>query len=179
MAQPTSSSSTPLRKIARGLAEVIVAIYVILDAIVRALLRPVTALLNRLQIVARMEAFIAGLPPYAVLAMLALPFAIAEPAKIYAVYLITTGHRFTGLVALALSYLVSVLVVDRIFHAGRMQLLSIAWFAKLWGWITDLKDRLMSWIRSTAVWRKAGEIKARMRHYISRWRVLLRRRKPG
>jgi len=177
MAPQTSPSRTPLRRLARGFAEIVVAIYLILDAIVRALLRPVTLLLNRLQIVAKMEAFIASLPAYAVLVMLILPFAVAEPAKIYAVYLITIGHKVMGLIVLALAYLVSVLVVDRIFHAGKAKLLSIAWFAKLWDWISDLKDRFMTWMKSTTIWRRASEIKARLRQMLSRWRVLLRRRK--
>jgi len=177
MPPQTSPSRSPLRKIASGLAEIVVAIYVILDAIVRTLFRPITLLLNRLRIIATIEAFIASLPAYAVLVMLILPFAVAEPAKIYAVYLITTGHRMTGLIALGLAYLVSVLVVDRIFHAGKPKLLSIPWFAKLWGWISAHKERLMTWMKSTAVWRRAGEIKARMRQYVSQWREVFKRRK--
>ncbi len=63
--------------------------------------------------------------------MLAVPFAFAEPAKIYALYLMTEGHFATGLVTISMAYLVSLLVVERIYHAGQGKLQTIVWFAKL------------------------------------------------
>ncbi len=134
-------------------AEAAVVIYVILDTVFRTLFRPLTWWLAKLRLVIRLEQLIAALPAYAVLALLALPFAIAEPAKIYAIYLMSSGHVVTGVVMLIGAYLISVLVVDRIFHAGKPKLMTIPWFAKLWTWISDYKDRLLAWMQSTYVWK--------------------------
>ncbi len=159
------------KRSANTLAEIIVAIYVILDGIVRTLLRPLTYWLNKLHLIKSLEDMIGRMPAYGVLVLLAVPFAGAEPAKIYAIYLIGSGHKLTGLMILAAAYFVSVVVVDRIFHAGKSRLLTIPWFAKLWSWISAYKDRLFAWMKSTAIWQKAQEIKNRVRGWVAqrRW----------
>ncbi|MGH6858424.1 MAG: hypothetical protein ACRECP_12525, partial [Methylocella sp.] len=93
-----------------------------------------------------------ALPPYAILGLLAVPFAFAEPAKFYALYLMTEGHFETGLVTIAMAYLVSLLIVERIYHAGHAKLKTIPWFAKIMAWLTGINDLLLAWARATQVW---------------------------
>lgn len=152
------------------LAQIAVAVYLVLDSVSRALFRPISRWLAKLRLIIRLEELISGLPAYAVLGLLALPFAIAEPAKIFAIYLMSTGHVIIGLALLIAAYLVSVLVVDRIFQAGKVKLLTIPWFAKLWIWISDYKDRLLTWMKSTVAWKRMGEIKQEIRAFISKLR---------
>jgi len=160
------------RRVLSPLAEIIVAIYVILDGVFRTLFRPLTLWLAKLRLIIHLEALIAKLPAYGVLSLLVLPFAFAEPAKVYAVYLMSTGHLIIGLVLLVAAYFVSVLVVDRIFHAGKAKLLTIPWFAKLWTWISNYKEQFLTWMKSTYVWKRAGEIKLRIRDWLSQFRWL-------
>jgi len=159
-----------LSRILNPLAQIAVAVYLVLDSLFRTLFRPISRWLAKLGLVIRLEALIARLPAYCVLALLALPFVIAEPAKIYAIYLITSGHVMAGLVLLIAAYLVSVLVVDRIFTAGKAKLVTIPWFAKLWTWISDYKERLLTWMKTTAAWKRMGEIKQDIRDLISKLR---------
>src|ERR1019366_4992711 len=70
----------------------------------------------------------------------------------YALYLMTGGHFTTGLVTIAMAYLVSLVVVERIYSAGRTKLATIAWFAKLMDWLTSNRDRFLAWARATRVW---------------------------
>jgi hypothetical protein len=159
-----------LSRIFNPLAQIAVAVYLVLDSIFRTLFRPVSRWLAKLRLVIRLEELISGLPPYAVLGLLILPFAIAEPAKVFAIYLMGSGHVITGTVLLIAAYLVSVLVVDRIFQAGKPKLLTIPWFAKLWSWISNYKEQFLTWMKSTAAWKRMGEIKKEIRDLISKLR---------
>ncbi len=159
-----------LGRMLNPLAQIAVAVYLVLDGVFRTLFRPISRWLAKLRLVVRLEELIARLPAYAVLALLALPFVIAEPAKVYAVYLISSGHIIVGLLLLIAAYLVSVLVVDRIFAAGKAKLITIPWFLKLWTWISNYKDRLLTWMKSTAAWKRTGEIKQEIRALVSKLR---------
>jgi hypothetical protein len=145
------------------LAEIVVTAYLILDGIVRPLFRPLIRWLAKLRLVVRLSEAIGRLPAYAVLALLVVPFAIAEPAKIFALYLMASGHAITGVVTLVAAYLVSIVVVDQIFQAGKPKLFTIPWFFKLWTWLSSYRDRLLDWLKSTYVWKRAAEVKQRFR----------------
>jgi len=79
------------------------------------------------------------LPAYVILGPLALPFAIAEPAKILAVYLMATGHVVIGTLVLVAAYFVSLVIVERLFRGGRTKLLTIPWFKDAWRWLMALR----------------------------------------
>jgi hypothetical protein len=134
------------------------------------LFRPLIRWTAQLRIIARLQDAVARLPPYGVLIALAVPFAVAEPAKIYAVILIGTGHVFVGLVALVLAYAVSLLIIERIFHAGKAKLMTIQWFARILDWLIGFRDRIIAWAKATEVWaygialgRKAKALTARIK----------------
>ena len=141
-------------------AQIGVVAYVVLNEIAGFALRPFNRWLNSLAVVARISAWIDGLPAYVVLVILAIPFAIAEPAKILALYLMGTGHVVVGLVLIVGAYLVSLLVVERLYEAGRAKLHTIPWFARLMDWLFTLRDRFLAWARETAVWQKAHALLA-------------------
>lgn len=152
-------------------AEALVVVYVTLDAVFTPIFRPIMRWTARLRLVIRLQESVARLSPYAILALLALPFAIAEPAKVYALFLIGMGHLTSGVVVMVLAYLVSLLVVERIYQAGRAKLRTIAWFAKLLDWLFLFRDHLLAWARSTQVWIFAGKVKQRARGMIKRLRL--------
>jgi hypothetical protein len=174
-------NSVPARDETRGLrgalllvAKAIVVVYVILDGIVSPVIRPLLRWVARLYFVIRLQDIVARLPPYAILILLAVPLAIAEPAKIYALVLMGQGHFATGLVTIALAYLVSLVVVERIYNAGRMKLATIAWFAKLMNWLTGNRDRFLSWARTTWVWAFSVRFKQTARALVEKLRLRFR-----
>lgn len=75
---------------------VLVALYFVVDDIVLAAVRPATARLAALRLFERMSAFIHTLAPYPTLLLFAVPFAILEPPKLIAVYLMGTGRFAPG-----------------------------------------------------------------------------------
>lgn len=144
-------------------AEALVAVYVVLDDILTPIFQPLARWVGTLPLVLRLQKIATDLPPYGILGLLALPLAIAEPAKIYGLYLVGTGHWIAGLVVLALAYFVSLVVVERIYSVGKAKLRTIRWFASVMDWLIDYRDRLHEWARSTRIWAYAEKIEQHVR----------------
>ena len=172
MARTDENSS--LRRLFLLAAKAVVVLYFVLDGIVTPVVRPLLGWVARLRFVIRLQDIVAALPPYAILALLAVPLAVAEPAKIYALYLMTEGQFATGLVTISMAYLVSLLVVERIYHAGRAKLKTIPWFAKLIDWLTGIRDRLLAWARATRVWAFSVKLKRTARALAAKLRLRFR-----
>lgn len=126
------------------LFEVFAAIILIVDAVARPVYRPLLEWFANLAMIHRFEAWIATLPRFVILVFFAVPFIVAEPLKVLAVYLIAIGMVVSGVVLMAVAYLVSFLVVERIYHAGREKLLTYPWFK--WGMdrVVFVRDLLLA-----------------------------------
>lgn len=155
-------------------AKAIVVLYVVLDAIVAPVIRPLLRWVARLRFVIRLQDIVAALPPYAILALLAIPLAFAEPAKIYALYLMGAGHFASGFTTMAVAYLLSLVVVERIYRAGQAKLETILWLAKLINWLTGIRDRLLEWARATRVWAFSVKLKRQARAIAAKLRLRFR-----
>jgi hypothetical protein len=152
-----------LRLIGRAVATVVVVIWLAFEVLLLPLVRPVVRWLSSLAFFEKLGALIGRLPPYAVLAVLAVPFVLVEPLKAIGLYWMATGLVVRGLALFVFAHLVSLLTLDRIYHAGRSQLMKIDWFAGLMGWLVRLKDRAFGWVRSTPAWRWAAGVGAGVR----------------
>jgi hypothetical protein len=156
----------PWRRILLRAAEVLVAVYVVLDDIFTPVFQPLVRWFVSLPLILRFQQFAAELPPYGLLALMAVPFVIGEPAKLYGVVLIGTGHWVTGAVVLGLAYLVTIVLVERIYAAGRDKLRTIGWFAFAMDWLVAIRDHVHEWARTTTVWAAAQEFAGYLRsHY--------------
>jgi hypothetical protein len=91
------------------------------------------------------EKAVARLPRLAILILFFVPFAVAEPLKIFALLLMASGKLVVGLPLLIFSYLITFLLVERIYHAGREKLLSFWLFAKAMWYISQMKDHMLKW----------------------------------
>lgn len=160
-----------LRRVLGIAAEVVVAIYVVLDAIVAPLFGPFMRFLSSLRLIRRLEALIAGLPPYVILVLLVVPFGFAELAKVYAVLLMAEEHFRSGMTIFIGAYVVSILVCERTFHAGQSQLMTIGWFKVAFDWVMAAKAHVLDWFRGTRVGRLAADWKAKASATIGRIRV--------
>ena len=169
-----TGENSRLRRLFLLATKAVVVLYVVLDGIVTPVVRPLLGWVTRLRFVIRLQDIVAALPPYAILVLLAVPFAFAEPAKIYALYLMTEGHFATGLVTISMAYLVSLLVVERIYHAGQGKLQTIVWFAKLMDWLTGIRDRLLAWARATRIWAFSVKLKRNARTLAAKLRLRFR-----
>lgn len=154
-------------------AEAVVVLYIVLDEIVAPLFRPLLKWLARLRFVIRLQYLVAALPPYLILGLLAFPLAFAEPAKIYALYLMSMGHFPGGIATMAAAYFVSLVIAERIYRAGREKLRTIVWFAKLVDWLTSIRSHLLAWARTTRVWAFSAKLKRHARAILAKLRLRL------
>lgn len=171
MSQRESHRAHGLRRLLLLAAEALIIFYLTLDALVAPVFRPLIRWLAKLRFVIRLEDLVADLPPYGILTLLAIPFALAEPAKVYALFLFATGHEMMGIVIFVLAYFVSFVVVERIYSAGRAKLRTIGWFAKLMDWLFAFRDHLLAWAKSTEAWAFFVRVKRRGAEVWRRWRL--------
>lgn len=163
-----------LCRLALFTVKAVVLLYVILDSFVSPAVRPLLRWLAALKLMIRLEHFVAALPAQAILFLLAMPLAFAEPAKIYALYLIGKGHFVSGLITLAMAYFASLIVAERIYHAGRAKLRSIGWFAALIDWLIGVRDSFVEWIQATGIWILAAKLRQQTRKALKRLWLRLR-----
>ncbi|MFA5949410.1 MAG: hypothetical protein WC807_03930 [Hyphomicrobium sp.] len=126
---------------------------------------------------AELELAIAGLPPYAALATLALPAAILLPLKFLALYLIAQGRFWTAGALFVGAKLAGTAFVARIFLLTKPQLMQIGWFAAAHDVIVPWKDAMFANIRESWPWRYGRMVKNRMRlevkQALARWRPVI------
>ena len=144
-----------MRGIGRAVVTIAVVIYTLLDELLFPLFRPLIRWLGELRLFRWLGEWLGRLPSYAALAALGIPFVIIEPAKVVAIWWAGTGHLVSGTIGLLFAHALSLLVVERIFHAAYGPLMRIDWFSRLLGWLFGLRDRAIGWARSTAAWQAA------------------------
>lgn len=111
----------------------VIAVLVIISEVARPLYRPFVKWFSSLSIVVHFSELVGSLPRAVILVLFVVPLAVAEPLKIYALFVIAKGHVISGLAIIASAYLMSFLLVERLFHAGREKLLTYGWLK----WIMD------------------------------------------
>ena len=165
---PQTPLMAVLRAIARFVAGIFVVAYAILDTLLFPLFRPLIRYLSGLKVFETIGALILKLPPYLVLLILAVPFVVLEPLKVFALYWFALGHLIQGGILLVVAHTLSILTLERLYHAGKPQLMKIGWFARLMGWLGALRDAALNFAKSTAAWKWAAETGATVRDWFRR-----------
>jgi hypothetical protein len=124
------------------------------------------ARLARFPLWAKLELFIAGLPPYAALLALAIPSAVLIPAKLLGVYFLTTGHFISAGIVIFLAKIASTGLIARVFVLTKPALMQIGWFARAYEVFIPWRDALFAHIRASWVWRYGRVIKWRAKHFV-------------
>lgn len=158
----------PLKRVLSAPFAALILIYDALEAVFGPIIRPITTALGRLRLFQRIGDGIAAMPAYGVLLLLAVPFAVIEPFKFISLYWLEQGRFMLGGIALVTSHLASLLICERIFHAGKAKLLTIGWFARGYGVIARLRDEALGWLRTTAAWQAATALVERARSGVRR-----------
>jgi hypothetical protein len=146
----------------------LLSVLILLDEIVRPLYRPIADWVAQRRFVAQAEAAIAQLPRLAILALLAIPFAIAEPLKLVGLILIAREQVGLGAAVLILAHLASFLIVERIYHAGRDKLLTYRWLNWIMTLLDSLRTRMLAWLKASPVYAFAMQTRDAVRRW---WRA--------
>jgi hypothetical protein len=94
---------------------------------------------------ARIRRRLQKISPYLSLILLLVPLLLVEPLKLVAVIVAGKGHWLTGTGMLVAAYAASLLMVERLFRVVKPKLMTIGWFAKLWGGWVGLRAKLVGW----------------------------------
>lgn len=134
-----------LRLIFTPVAIALAILYFLVDAVVLSLVRPLMRRVAGWPPIARFAAWTATLGPYPTLIMVLVPIVLLEPLKPAAFYLIAKLHHVvTGTLLLAMTEVVKIVAVERLFHLSRPKLMTIRAFAFVYnftvGWLTYLES---------------------------------------
>jgi hypothetical protein len=77
------------------------------------------------------------------------------PAKVYGIYLITSGKIIRGVTIFVVAKGLITLLVTRLFIVSKDKLLLIKSFASLYYWFRDKKEWLYSEVRKLPAWQMA------------------------
>lgn len=122
--------------------------------------------LARLPLWARMEAWIAALPPYAALVLYLVPIVLLLPIKLLALYWIHAGYVTLGLALVLLAKVLGTAVAARLFTLTHPALMRLPWFARFYGRWKPWKDTLMAQIKASAPWRATQSTVHALRQWI-------------
>jgi hypothetical protein len=95
----------------------------------------------------KLRNYIERLGPYQSLVLLAIPVSLVEPLKLAAVVVAGIGHWVTGTITIICAYAASLLLVERLFRIVKPKLMTLPWFARIWGWVVGIRGRALGWFR--------------------------------
>jgi hypothetical protein len=125
------------------------------------------AAVGRLKIVNRFESLLARQNPYFLLSFFLFPFLIMIPAKLYGLYLITSGKIIRGATIFVVAKGLITALVTRLFVISKPKLLQIKIFARFYQWFTEKKEWLYAEVRKLKAWQIArtwiAKLKTRLR----------------
>ena len=130
-------------------------------------------LLARLPLWARLERWIAELPPYGALAAFLTPSLFLLPVKLLALYWISRGHTLLGLGVVIAAKIAGTAAVARLFQLTHPALMRLAWFSRLyWRW-KPWKDALIARVKDSPLWRSTATVIHAVRNRIHAIRIWL------
>jgi hypothetical protein len=148
-----------MKRVLKFLGYALVTVYFVADLVFEAVAVPLSAWIGRLQILQRLNCWIAGLRPYPALALFSVPVVILEPVKPVGAFLVSAGHVVEGVLTIAAGEILKITLVDRLFRLTRDRLVQIPTFAILYRhWL-----RFHEWVTSSDIWRWVRDQTARLK----------------
>lgn len=163
-----------LLRLLRGLLKplwVLLALLLLLEEWLWALVKRGLARLARWRFWAWLEARFRALPPWAALLGLGLPWLLLVPLKLVALGLFAKGRVLLGLLAVVLAKLAGTVLVATVFHWTKPQLLTLPGFARLYAAVTRWLVLAHAWARALPAYRLLRRWRARVQRAWGRWRA--------
>jgi len=151
----------------KGLASAVLALLILFEEWGWDPLQRAFARLARLPLIGAIERRIATLPPYAALAVFALPSLLLLPVKLVALWLIGQGQAMLGALVIVTAKIAGTAIVARLFVLTKPALMRLAWFSRVYTRWVIWKDAWLARVRTAWPWRAARVLKCAVRR---RWR---------
>lgn len=157
MAQPIvpPRRRNPFLEVLRLAFRLLCAVVILLDELVRPLYRPLLDRIAALKLMQAFEQWVGSLPAYAVLVLIAVPYGVVEPLKFLALLQMANGHVRTGGFVFLLAHLVSFVLIERIFTAGKAKLMTVRWMAYVIETAASVRRSVVEWLKLSELKRRA------------------------
>jgi energy-coupling factor transporter transmembrane protein EcfT len=156
---------SPLKKILRNILLAPVALVLLFEEWGWEPLARAFARLARLPLWAKLEGTIKALPPWAALLVFGVPVITLIPVKLLALYLFAQGHAALGLALIIAAKITGTAIAARLFQLTEPALMRLSWFARIYTPWKRWKDRVLTQVRESALWRVVRRAKARVREH--------------
>ena len=131
----------------------------------------ITDYFGKWPVIRQVEKLIIQLPPYGALSIFAAPTLLLIPVKLVALWFISHGSPFMGLVTAVMAKVVGTAIVARLYSLTHAKLLKIEWFAWLHTKYVEFKGKVYATINGWAIYRlvhaRLGALKIRLRMMFS------------
>jgi hypothetical protein len=121
----------------------------------------------RLPWIARFEAWLLTLPPYAALLAFGLPSLLILPIKIITVWFGLHGKYSLAVGTLIAAKVLGTAILARLYRILQPKLMAIPWFAWADTHFFLWRDRIYGFVKSLAAWRRAAALIERLRTWLT------------
>ncbi len=128
--------------------------------------RALGTLLARIPLFAAIERLVPRLDAQLVLGLFLIPIALLFPVKLAALWLIGTGHAFSGLALIIAAKMVGTAFSARLYAIAEPRLLELPLFVRLHGLVTRLLARAHAYLDATPAWQAAKRGVARAKQAV-------------
>ena len=126
-------------------------------------LNVVMAAVARLPLIAKFEAWLLTLPPYAALCAFVTPSILILPIKLIALWFAMIGQYELALGTVIAGKIMGTAILARLYRILRPKLMTIPWFARLDTWFFYWRDQAYAFVRSLPAWQRAKAMVVRIR----------------
>ena len=149
------------QRLKRGLEVVFVpfaAAFVFVEQVLIKYLNVAMAAFARLPLIARFEAWLESLPPWAAFMAFVCPSLLILPVKLSAVWFVLHGFYTTAILVVLAAKLVATALLARLYKILRPTLMTIPWYAAIDTCFFEWRDKAYAFVRSLPAWQKTSEI---------------------
>ncbi len=104
--------------------------------------------------VARLEAWLRGLPPWAALLAFVAPSTLVLPVKLAAVWFALQGRFGLATASIVAGKMLATALLARLYQILRPTLVTMPWFLASETWLFTWRDRLYAFVRALPVWQR-------------------------
>jgi hypothetical protein len=117
--------------------------------------------------IAKLEAWLVRLPPYAALTAFVAPSILILPIKLIALWFATMGEYGPALGTLIVGKMLGTAVLARLYRILRPRLMTIPWFAKADTWFFYWRDQAYAFVKSLPAWKRISAMVQQLRIRVS------------
>lgn len=117
--------------------------------------------------VARLEAWLGRLPPWAALLAFVAPSTLVLPVKLAAVWFALQGRFGLATASIVVGKMLATALLARLYQILRPTLVTMPWFLASETWLFAWRDRLYGFVRALPAWQRATAMLRRAKVWLA------------